>query len=263
MPVLSNSQNNTSYRRLADVYDHLMGDAPYDRWMQVAVEVWRHAGTGPSRVAELGCGTGSLTRYLLEYGFEVWGVDLSADMLHVAREKVERSHPDASVHWLCQDIRELALSAHIDSVLCFCDTLNYISDAEGVQRVFARVYEALVPGGTFLFDVHTPYKIAEVFGNESFSHQDGEVAYIWESTYDPDTEAVEHDLTLFVQEQDGLYRRFHELHHQQTYHLADLTDWLAAAGFELLSITADFTGQPVEEDSERAFFAVRKPVRED
>lgn len=262
MPVLSNS-TNTSYCRLADVYDHLMADAPYDQWMQVAVDVWRHAGMQPTRIAELGCGTGSLTRYLLEHGLEVWGVDLSADMLHVAQEKVARSHPDAAVHWLCQDIRDLALDVQVDSVLCFCDTLNYIPDAEGVRRVFAHVYEALAPKGVFLFDVHTPYKIAEVFGDESFTYRDEDVAYIWESTYDLEAEAVEHDLTLFVQEQDGLYRRFHELHRQQAYHLDDLTEWLVAAGFEVLSITADFTARSVAEDSERAFFAVRKPVRED
>lgn len=249
----------SSYRKLADVYDHLMVDAPYDQWMQFTARAWHMTGTKPYYVAELGCGTGSLTRYLLERELEVWGVDLSADMLEVAREKVRRSHPDASVHWLNQDIRQLSLPRSMDSIVSFCDTLNYISDADGVRQVFARVFDALVSGGTFLFDVHTPYKIAEVFGNESFCYRDEDLAYIWQSTYDEGAEAVEHDLTLFVAEEDGLFRRFNELHHQRAYSLADLQKWLAEIGFSLLSITADFSTQQVEEDSERAFFIVQKP----
>lgn len=249
----------SSYRKLADVYDHLMVDAPYDQWMQFTARAWHMTGTKPYYVAELGCGTGSLTRYLLERELEVWGVDLSADMLEVAREKVRRSHPDASVHWLNQDIRQLSLPRSMDSIVSFCDTLNYISDADGVRQVFARVFDALVSGGTFLFDVHTPYKIAEVFGNESFCYRDEDVAYIWQSTYDEGAEAVEHDLTLFVAEEDGLFRRFNELHHQRAYSLADLQKWLAEIGFSLLSITADFSTQQVEKDSERAFFIVQKP----
>jgi ubiquinone/menaquinone biosynthesis C-methylase UbiE len=249
---------SSSYRQLADVYDHLMMDAPYDQWMQFAAEAWRCTGTSPRYVAELGCGTGSLTRYLLERELEVWGIDLSADMLGIAREKVERSHPRASVHWLNQDIRMLALPRQMDSIISFCDTLNYIPDAEGIQQVFAKVFEALKSGGTFLFDVHTPYKIAEVFGNESFSYDDEDVAYIWQSTYDEETETVEHNLTLFVAEGDGLYRRFHELHRQKAYSLSDLQKWLDEAGFTVLSVTADFSTQPVRDNSERAFFVAQK-----
>ncbi|WP_240961315.1 class I SAM-dependent DNA methyltransferase [Aneurinibacillus aneurinilyticus] len=249
----------SSYRKLADVYDHLMADAPYDQWMQFTVQAWRMMGAHPHYVAELGCGTGSLTRYLLERELEVWGVDLSADMLEVAREKIGRSHPHVSVHWLKQDIRHLSLPREMDSIVSFCDTLNYIPDAEGVRQVFAHVFDALVSGGTFLFDVHTPYKIAEVFGNESFCYRDEDVAYIWQSTYDETVETVEHDLTLFVAEGNGLYRRFNELHHQRAYSLDDLQKWLGETGFSLLSITADFSTQQVEEDSERAFFLVQKP----
>ncbi|MFT9848596.1 class I SAM-dependent DNA methyltransferase [Aneurinibacillus sp. REN35] len=253
------SPSNSSYRRLADVYDHLMTDAPYDQWMSFTGQAWDKYGSYPRTVAELGCGTGSLTRFLLEREVEVWAVDLSADMLDIAQEKVKRSHPNAAVHWLNQDIRQLMLPTKVDSVVSFCDTLNYIPDAEGIKQIFADTYEALKPGGTFLFDVHTPYKIAEVFGDESFSYQDEKVAYIWQSMYDEENEVVEHDLTLFVEGEDGLYRRFQELHRQRAYSLEHLQIWLQEVGFEILSVTADFTDHPVDEESERAFFVARKP----
>nr|WP_027417702.1 class I SAM-dependent methyltransferase [Aneurinibacillus terranovensis] len=240
------------------MYDHLMADAPYDQWMRFVMQAWRAAGTNPKRVAELGCGTGAFTRFLLEADVDVWGVDLSADMLAVAREKIAVSHPRARVHFIQQDIRQLHLDETMDSVVSFCDTLNYITDEGGIPRVFSRVYEALKTGGTFLFDVHTPYKICDVFGDETFHCVDDEVSYIWESSFDEKKQAVHHELTLFVQQADGLYRRFQETHIQQSYKIGLLARWLKEAGFEIVSITADFTSSPVEEESERAFFVARK-----
>jgi ubiquinone/menaquinone biosynthesis C-methylase UbiE len=249
---------SSSYHQLARVYDHLMADAPYDQWMQFVLEAWRSAGQKPDRVAELGCGTGTLTRYLLEAGLEVWAVDLSADMLKVAQDKIKVSHPRARVHLLQQDITRLDVDTRMDSVVSFCDTLNYITGREGIQAVFNRVYQILIPGGTFLFDVHTPYKIRDIFGDETFHYQDDETAYIWESSFEEETETVQHDLTLFVREKDGLYRRFQESHRQQSYNLDDLTRWLVEAGFEVQAVTGDFSTVPVEADSERAFFVARK-----
>ncbi|WCK53516.1 methyltransferase domain-containing protein [Aneurinibacillus sp. Ricciae_BoGa-3] len=250
---------SSNYHQLARVYDHLMADAPYAEWMQFVLQAWQRTGQKPDHVAELGCGTGSLTRYLLEAGLEVWAVDLSADMLEVAREKIQVSHPGARVHLLQQDITGLDLGTRMDSVVSFCDTLNYITECEGIRAVFNRVFQSLVPGGTFLFDVHTPYKIRDVFGDESFHYQDEEVAYIWESSFYEETETVKHDLTLFVRENDGLFRRFQESHLQQSYNLDDLAQWLVDEGFEVITVTSDFSAEPVAADSERAFFIARKP----
>lgn len=78
-----------SYRKFAYVYDELMEDMPYPDWIRFARTAWERHGM-PRTVVDLGCGTGSITIPLVNAGFEVTGIDLSADMLAVARRKWKR-----------------------------------------------------------------------------------------------------------------------------------------------------------------------------
>jgi len=252
-------QRLTSYDKLAQLYDDLMADAPYEEWMAFTLKAWEKYGIQPKKVADLGCGTGSFIRYLLENDLEVYGVDLSASMLTVAREKLQRSHPGHKVTLSCQDIRQLHLAEPMDCILSFCDTLNYITEDQGIKDVFHRVYHALKPGGLFIFDVHTPYMVREVFGNEVFVETDEQVSYIWQCEYIEERTEVIHHLTFFVQEEGNRYCRYEETHHQRAYSVQNLENWLYEAGFMQLSITSDFTFEPISDQSERAFFIGMKP----
>ncbi|MCZ4152016.1 SAM-dependent methyltransferase, partial [Escherichia coli] len=98
-------------RRFAYVYDELMEDMPYPDWIRFARTAWERHGM-PKSVVELGCGTGSITIPLVKSGFEVIGIDLSADMLSVARSKMDaapqghRMYREGSVRWVQQDMRD-------------------------------------------------------------------------------------------------------------------------------------------------------------
>lgn len=150
-----------SYRKFAYVYDELMEDMPYPDWIRFARTAWEQHGM-PKSVAELGRGTGSITIPLVNSGFEVTGIDLSADMLSVARGKMEatsqghRLYRGGGVRWVRQDMREWRVPEPVDSVISFCDCVNYLLESEDVIRTFRRTYEMLKPEGTFLFDVHHP-----------------------------------------------------------------------------------------------------------
>ena len=67
----------------------------------------------PARVADLGCGTGTLTRLLVDEGYAVDGLDLSPEMIRRARAKV----PGAAFHVGDASAPALAPAAY-DVVLC-------------------------------------------------------------------------------------------------------------------------------------------------
>jgi ubiquinone/menaquinone biosynthesis C-methylase UbiE len=246
-----------AYAHLAAVYDMLMADSPYDQWLDWLERVWEKRGK-PRQVIDLGCGTGSIAIPLAKRGYRVTGVDLSAEMLAVAYDKMKREQ--VQVTWVEQDMRELELPA-ADAVISLCDSLSYLTEEEDVKRTFARVYQHLKPGGTFLFDVHSPYKMLHVFGNQTFTLVEDEVSYIWQCFCDPIRLEVEHQLTFFLRQPDGLYQRVEEEHWQRAYQPVQMMRWLADAGFVEMEITADFTGLPPHETSERLFFAARRPER--
>ncbi|GED72406.1 methyltransferase [Brevibacillus reuszeri] len=244
-----------AYAHMAAVYDRLMADTPYDQWLDWVERMWAK-GEKPQHVIDLGCGTGTIAIPLAKRGYRVTGVDLSAEMLAIAYDKMRQAQADVS--WVEQDMRELELPV-ADAVISLCDSLSYLTEEADVQETFQRVFAHLAPGGSFLFDVHSPYKMLHIFGDETFTHVEDEVSYIWQCFCDPLRLEVEHQLTFFLLQPNGLYERMEEEHWQRAYQPIQLMRWLTEAGFTDIVITADYTDLPPQESSERLFFSARKP----
>ncbi len=242
---------------MAYVYDHLMADAPYESWVRyLCGETERFQAPG-SRVLDLGCGTGELSIRLIKRGFDVTGVDMSEDMLAVAAEKA--AEEGVVFPLFQQDMSKLGGLPECDIATIFCDALNYLSKPEEVRDTFRHVHRHLAANGMFLFDVHSIYQMEQIFSNQTFTWNEDEIAYIWNSFPGEDPHSIEHDLTFFVlDEESGLYGRIDEFHKQRTYPVSDYLDWLHEAGFDVLSVSADFSSDPPEETSRRIFFSCRK-----
>lgn len=247
-----------SYENFAILYDELMRDVPYDKWIDFVRKQKESFGIDGNRFLDLACGTGELSLRLVQEGFSVTGVDLSAEMLTVAREKAGKlGYPLFLVQ---QDMSEIEEIGEFDFVGIFCDSLNYLQGEEEVIKTLARVYQHLRSGGLFLFDVHSLYKMNELFINQTYAYNGDEISYIWQCFEGEHPYSVEHELTFFnLDEHTDQYRRYDELHLQRTFPTDCYKEWLENTGFEVLSITADFTYQQPEEKSERIFFTARKP----
>lgn len=243
-----------SYVHLAAVYDTLMADTQYPKWLEWADGFWKQTGQ-PRTILDLGCGTGNIAIPLAKQGYTVYGLDLSSEMLAIAYEKMKQAN--VHVTWTRQDMREFFVQP-VDCVISFCDSTSYLLDESDVKQMYQKVFEHLEQGGWFLFDVHSPSKILDVYADNTFTWVDEDISYIWQCVHDPLLFEVEHQLTFFVKEQGGLYRRLEEVHVQRAYHLASHLHWLREAGFTDVSVTADFTKLPPRTQSERLFFTAKK-----
>jgi SAM-dependent methyltransferase len=115
--------------------------------------VLRHC-TTPGSLIDLGCGTGRLLVCLSRRGFRVLGVDLSAEMLAVAREKARASGVAASL--LHANIADLDVIEErtFDYAACLFSTLGMVARADSRRRVVEHVFRVLRPGGRFVLHVH-------------------------------------------------------------------------------------------------------------
>jgi ubiquinone/menaquinone biosynthesis C-methylase UbiE len=252
-----------SYEKFAYTYDRLMREMPYDDWLRFAQEAWAEYGLKPKSIVDLGCGTGSISIPLALEGLNVTGIDLSEDMLAVAQQKAEGHHPlpkGGSLTWVHQDIREWQLTGEADTVISFCDCLNYLLEESDIIEAFQQTYKGLKPGGIFVFDVHTPRQLQNYAESQPFSLNEEDIAYIWTSEYDEGRMEIEHALTIFIQdgEDKDSFQRIEENHTQRAYPLKWLEQQLLAAGFSEIRQAADFRWQLPTLSSERAFFAARK-----
>lgn len=246
-----------TYERFAYVYDELMKDAPYEKWLMILTAKLEQYGIGGRKVLDLACGTGEMTVELAQHGFDVTGVDLSDEMLLVANEKAVKL--GLSIPLFQQNMAELEGLGQFDCVTIFCDSLNYLRNEEDIVKTFSRVHEHLKDGGLFLFDVHSIYKMEEIFRDNTFAVNGEEVSYIWDCFPGEEPYSVEHDLSFFVRDdKSGLYDRFDELHYQRTYPVEQYKKWLEQAGFTVSEILADLEDAPLVAETERILFVASK-----
>ncbi|WP_062355677.1 class I SAM-dependent DNA methyltransferase [Bacillus kwashiorkori] len=246
-----------AYESFAYLYDQLMDEAPYDAWLTFFKTMQETHFSSCKNVLDLACGTGEMSIRLHEAGYNVTGVDLSEDMLAVASEKaITKGY---NIPFFQQNMTNLQGFGQFDAVVIFCDSLNYLKDESEVISTFRSVFQVLKQGGLLLFDVHSLYKMNNLFPGKTFAYNGEEISYIWNSYRGELPNSVEHELTFFVlDEETNQYDRFEEVHFQRTYPIEQYYTWLTEAGFTLLNTAGDFLHMPPTQNHERIFFTVKK-----
>lgn len=248
-----------SYSELASCYDLFMDETPYDRWMQYILEKFDKYIVPKELVLDLGCGTGTLTQMLADEGYDMIGVDSSAEMLEMAQEKRVESGLD--ILYLMQDMREFELYGTVRAVVSVCDSVNYLLSNEDVIQTFKLVNNYLDPKGIFIFDFNTIYKYAEVIGDTTIAENRDDYSFIWENYYDEESHINEYEVTIFAREEE-YYTKTVETHLQRGYTIEEMVSFIEKAGMELLEIQDADTGLEATQTSERIHIVAREKGKE-
>lgn len=244
-----------AYQEFAALYDRLMDDVDYDAWAKHYMDLL--ALTPKDKTAELGCGTGEISVRLARAGIPLLATDLSADMVAAAQEKARRC--GAQIQFAVQDMVRFAVPRRVHAVLCACDGINYLTDLKQVKACFSRVYEALRPGGRFAFDISAPAKLLAMAG-QMYGEDREDVTYLWMNELSESGKTLEMNLSFFVREDSGLYRRFAERHIQRIHTPRELLQLLEETGFTDVKAFSGMTKEPFTEQDERVHFFARKPL---
>jgi SAM-dependent methyltransferase len=226
----------TNYDKLSEIYDRIFGERfyrDYERFIRKATGLRR------GRLLDVACGTGRLGARFPE--FEVVGVDRSRGMLGRAKKRgliTKRA-----------SIESFRVPGAFDLAACTFDSLNHLKSLSGVFRSVAR---ALKPGGFFVFDINTPFKINAVcpsYRGRRFTIGDTEVFWLSESAPNRWTSR----LTMF---QRG--RRYEETIEERAFSRRVIESALRSAGLSVAGVYSDLRFRPVEPTSERWFYVVRR-----
>ncbi len=242
-----------AYTSLAAVYDSFMDDVPYKKWADFIKKKYEHSGINSRLLCDLGCGTGKLTRELKARGFDMIAVDVSPDMLEVAREQ----DPGTDTLYLCQDMREFELFGTVGTIVSVCDCINYITDTRELKRVFRLVNNYLEPRGLFIFDFHTEHYYRDVLADNTFARNLDNASFIWENEYDKRSGKNSYYLTIYAGDGEN-YKRFEELHIQRGYTLEQIKKLIEEAGLEFEAALDDYGEKAPGPDSERITVIARE-----
>lgn len=299
-----------AYSDFATVYDTFMDETPYEIWGDFVdgliqkygvskayscedvgsaensgdlnsddVDIEEALNEERNLVVELGCGTGSFTQIMKKKGYDIMGIDMSSDMLNIARNKAVKEGLD--IMYLEQDMRELDLYCTAGTIVSVCDSVNYLLEDDDVIETFKLVNNFLFPKGVFIFDFNTLHKYRDVIGDATIAENRDDCSFIWDNYYHEDEHINEYDLTIFVREgagksgedgdefdeneendeysgDSGLFRRFSETHYQRGYTLDEMKSFVKAAGMELVTVIDADTHKEPTEDSERIYVVARE-----
>lgn len=244
----------------ARFYDSDIGtfsnDLPFYR------ELARRTG-GP--ILELMCGTGRVLLPLARDGYRLTGIDVSPQLLNLARRKLESGRLLGQVDLVQADVRELALEGPFALAFAAINSFMHLTETDDQLQVLRQVHTALAPGGLLALDMFnpTPQELmrqpGELVHEGSFVLPDGaQVQKFVVQSVDP---AAQQARVLFLYDElaaDGLVRRTVLPFTMRWLHRFEIEHLLARAGFELEMIYGSYDLDEYSSESPQMLTLARK-----
>lgn len=230
------------YQKLSTYYDEMVGDLNATHaWVEF---VSKHS--CGKHLLDLACGSGDIAIALAKRSYQVEASDISLLMLEQAKAK-DTTH---MVEFSHMDMRNLNLVDTYDTITCFCDSINYLTQEDDVQNLFQSIYHALHQEGTFLFDVHTMDRLDEF--NEEFLEEGSLLTCEYEWSIYADDDMIYQNFVFF--DKEG--HREIEQYIQKVYHPDKLIEMLNRIGFHV-HVYTDFEKSGIQM-GEKLFFVCEK-----
>lgn len=239
----------------SNVYDKLQ-DADYDKFYTYYKSVFSKFNLKPKLVLDLGCGTGSIAVKMAKDGYDMIGLDLSFEMLDVARKKAEKENVD--ILFLNQDMTDFELYGTVDAIISSMDSINYITEEGDLSKLFKLCHNYLNPDGLFIFDINSEYKLKEILGNNTFTYEEDNIFYVWQNSFDESQNICCFMLDFFIKDENGKYDRFSEYQEERVYTQKEIKNAADFAGLTMLGCFGDFDFSKPEKSSERLFYVFKK-----
>lgn len=249
-----NYDNSAAYHVMAQFYDKLMGENKYPGWKKIIADVVEKYNIAIGTCLDVACGTGNISKLLIELGFKVIGVDISPEMISVAKQKFPKEK------FICSDIRNFNLHGEnnqpIILAVSFYDSLNYLLSDKDMLETFKSVSQNIQTGTIFLFDMNTMdhVKTAQKFKPRVFEEEKFYSIF----RFGGEDRFWTLDIDFFIKE-DNDYRLIKERHIERGYDEENIIPLLKKAGFNLLEVRNEFKNyEDNQEHLSRQYYVAQK-----
>ena len=243
-------KTETSFKNYAEYYDLIYKDKDYVKEVDFLEEIFETI-YKPKRILEVGCGTGSYTKILLERGYEVTAVDISEDMLKIAGEK-------CACKFIKGDVRDITINDKFDACIAMFAVMGYITRNSDIIKALNNIRRHLKPNGIFIFDVWNGLAVLRLLPEQRIKEMENDKIKIVRVAI-PNLRAFEHicevNYKLLIRNKENLSltntcNEINEKHVVRFYFPQEIKYYLEAAGFEVLKICPfmDFDGGGVDEN---------------
>ncbi len=246
-----------AYSGLARVYDYLLSGVDYDEWADYLEELFIHFNVYPRQcIMDLACGTGNSTLPWSRRGYRVCGVDISEEMLAVARDKTRASNLQA--RFFKQDLRCINLPGQADVAVLYQDGLNYLLSANELRQAFTSIRTCLRPGGFFIFNLNM-VEFLPTGPTPQVSYLDEQqMTLIWESSYTNEERVWQINLIAFLQETGNKYIKVEEVHRERSHSREELEPLFKQTGWHMRACLKAFAMEEPAPGERNIFYVIQR-----
>jgi SAM-dependent methyltransferase len=238
------------YDVLAPHYDAVTGDPATEALLIKDVIDRRHGQV--TTLLDVACGTGAVTS-LLSRVYQVSGLDISAGMLAVARDKLPHGTP-----LYVADMTSFRLNARFDAIICAYQGVNHLLSLPAWKSFFGCAYRHLNPGGVFVFDIATLSYLMAMAGTPRVVEQFGG-NYLLIRVRTADGTLFRWHIEVFELQRDGTYTLLAQAIELASFPIAQITESLGCWFTDIEVIGGD--GSSADPDGEdRILLACAKPA---
>jgi SAM-dependent methyltransferase len=244
--VATDKSLTNNHEKLAIFYDAAMKDrtetASYIR------RLIRQHNPKARTLLELACGTGAILK-ILGKSYDVAGLDLSPQMLSIARKKLPH------VRFYRKDMVSFDLGKRFDVVTCVFDSINHVLKFTDWQKIFRNARSHLEPDGLFLFDMNTEAKLERLIKAPIWVNEFGRNLELIDIT-DAGRGIANWNIRVFEHQNGNQYRLFEEDLKQISFPVEQITAALTKQ-FSTVKVV-DALGRNPSTKSNRLYFVCKR-----
>ncbi|MEM5872305.1 MAG: class I SAM-dependent methyltransferase [Candidatus Aenigmatarchaeota archaeon] len=240
------------YKTLAKYYDLIYTWKDYKKEVEFIEKLLKY--NKLKDILDVGCGTGSHASLLIKRGFSVTGIDISDDMLKIARKKVKNAK------FIKADMRNFDFKKKFDAIICMFTALNYNFTKKDLERTFTCVSKHLKNNGIIIFDIARIRKDMKIRRFDIVTAKDKRIELARITQWNPDLENRKWILdSIFLVNDNGKFIFKTDKHDLAILYPKDIIKILKKKKFRNVKIYSNFEFKKYKEGSElRPVFVVRK-----
>ena len=221
-----------SFEYLAKYYDLIYKNKDYKREVNFIEDIFENT-YKPKKILEIGCGTGNYTRILLERGYEITAVDISENMLKIAKEK-------CACNFISGNIRDISINDKFDACIAMFAVMGYITENSDIVKVLNNIHKHLKPNGLFVFDVWNGLAVLRILPESRIKEAENDEVKILRIAI-PNLRSFNHICEvnyklIILNKEDITFNEVNEKHVVRFYFPQEIKHYLEEAGFAVLKI---------------------------
>lgn len=249
------------YSRFAFYYDAIYNEiCDYKKDVEVYLQITsKHFTKKLESVIDLGCGSGKHLEILHKKGLEVAGIDLSKEMIELAKQRFKKEKQQISLK--VDNMNNLAIDQPFDLATSFFGGFGYLTEEEEIVKLFTNIREKKVQLFVFEFWHTAQVKEDHQTWMKVKLEEEKELIRLSQSTFDSEKSILRIDFEFIISSDEKIVDRFTETHNIRTYTFESITELVSKAGCEIVGLYKDSLSSEQATTEDFRVIAVVKPLK--